>query len=169
MSICLDKRHAKLWCSEPIQNIENYNEAVADETQVWVCHHRLELHPDGSLRFTSKDLKELGFYEHRPARELIFLPYGVHSSMHNKADKESHSLPGKKNGMYGRHHTEESRRKMSESLKRNNKAKKGFPKSNSRWAKYGMSRSAIETKLKLSRREVEMLDKENKLMEVLHD
>lgn len=23
MSICLDKRHAKLWCSEPIENIEN--------------------------------------------------------------------------------------------------------------------------------------------------
>lgn len=78
-------------------------------------------------------------------------------------------LKGRRNPMFGRHHTEESKRKMSETLKRNNKAKKGFPKSNSRWAKYGMSRGAIETKLNLSRREVEMLDKENKLMEVLHD
>lgn len=78
-------------------------------------------------------------------------------------------LKGRRNPMFGRHHTEESRRKMSESLKINNKSKKGFPKSNSRWTKYGMSRGSIETKLNLSRREVEMLDKENKLMEVLHD
>ena len=78
-------------------------------------------------------------------------------------------LKGRKNGMYGRHHTEESRRKMSESLKINNRAKKGIPKGNSRWAKYGLTRSDIENKLKLSRKEVEMLDKENKLMEVLHD
>lgn len=169
MSICLDKRHAKLWCSEPIENIENYDEAVADKTQIWVCHHRLELHPDGSLRFTRKALKEIGFYEHRPARELIFLPSSVHSSMHNKADKKSHSFKGEKNGMYGRHHTEESRRKMSETLRKNPKCKKGIPKGNSRWAKYGLSRGAIENKLKLSRKDVEMLDKENKLMEVLHD
>ena len=78
-------------------------------------------------------------------------------------------LKGIRNPMFGRHHTEESKRKMSETLKSNNRAKKGVPKGNSRWAKYGMSRCAIETKLKLSRREVEMLDKENKLMEVLHD
>lgn len=78
-------------------------------------------------------------------------------------------LKGRRNPMFGRHHTEESKRKMSETLKSNNRAKKGVPKGNSRWAKYGMSRGAIETKLKLSRREVEMLDKENKLMEVLHD
>lgn len=78
-------------------------------------------------------------------------------------------LKGRRNPMFGRHHTEESKRKMSETLKSNNRAKKGFPKGNSRWAKYGLSRGAIETKLKLSRKEVEMLDKENKLMEVLYD
>ena len=78
-------------------------------------------------------------------------------------------LKGRRNPMFGRHHTEESRRKMSEYLKRNNRAKKGIPKGNSRWAKYGLSRGAIENKLKLSRKDVEMLDKENKLMEVLHD
>lgn len=78
-------------------------------------------------------------------------------------------MKGRRNPMFGRHHTEESKRKMSETLKSNNRAKKGVPKGNSRWDKYGMSRGAIETKLKLSRREVEMLDKENKLMEVLHD
>ena len=77
-------------------------------------------------------------------------------------------LKGRRNPMFGNHHTEESRRKMSESLKRNNRAKKGIPKGNSRWYKYGLSRGAIENKLKLSRKEVEMLDKENKLMEVLH-
>lgn len=164
MSICLDRRHAKLWCSEPIQNIENYAEAVADETQKWVCHHRLELHPDGSLRFTEESLKKLGLYENRPARELIFMPYGLHSSLHNKANKEAHSFPGEKNPMYGKHHSDETRRKMSE----NGKGKtKGKPMSKSRWAKYGLSRNEIMSKLSLTRKQVEMMDNENKLMEVL--
>ena len=74
-------------------------------------------------------------------------------------------LKGENNGMYGRTHSIESRRKMSESRKGK---LKGIPKENSRWAKYGLSRSAIESKLKLSRKEVEMLDIENKLMEVIH-
>ena len=78
-------------------------------------------------------------------------------------------IRGRRNPMYGHHHTEESRRKMSETIRKNNKCKKGIPKGNSRWAKYGLSRSSIENKLKLSRKDVEMLDKENKLMEVLHD
>ena len=164
MSICLDYRHAKLWCSEPIQNIENYDKAVADKTQKWVCHHRLELHPDGSLRFTEESLKKLGLYEHRPASELIFLPYSLHSSMHNKANKEAHTFSGEKNGMFGKHHTDETRKKMSENRKGKDKGK---PKGNSRWAKYGLTRGAIEEKLNLSRNQVEMLDNENKLLEVL--
>lgn len=164
MSICLDKRHAKLWCSEPIDKIENYEKAVADDTQKWVCHHRLELHPDGSLRFTEESLKKLGLYEHRPASELIFLPYNLHSSMHNKANKEAHTFYGEKNGMYGCHHSEETRRKISEKVKGKSK---DSPHSNSRWSKYGLTRGAIEEKLNLSRKQVEILDSENKLMEVL--
>lgn len=161
--ISSDKRHAMLWCAEPIENIENYDKALADKSQLWVCHHRLELHPDGSLRFTRDSLKKLGLYEHRPASELIFMPYNVHSSMHNKADKEAHTFLGEHNPMYGQHHTEETRKKISV-------AKKGKTvlRKNSQWVtKYGMTRRVIEEKLNLTRKQVEKLNRENKLKEAL--
>lgn len=72
-------------------------------------------------------------------------------------------LKGENNGMFGRHHSIESRRKMSI----NRKGIHAQPKS-SRWFKYGMSRTCIEEKLNLNRTQVEKLDKENKLMEVLN-
>lgn len=159
-----DKRHAELWCGEDISLIENYEQAKNDKSQLWVCHHRLELHPDGSIRFTKDSLIKLGLYENRPARELIFLPYGLHSTLHDKARAEYVSYKGNKNPMYGKHHTEESKRKMS---KHKIGKYKGVPKSNSRWAKYGFSRDEIIDKLCLTRKQVEMLDNENKLMEVL--
>ena len=162
--ITKDKRHADLWCCEDKSLIENYEQAINDKENLWVCHHRLELHPDGSLRFTEESLKKLGLYEHRPARELIFLPYNLHSSLHTKANKEAHSFPGEKNPMYGKHHTDEAKRKMS---KNHNFTTKGKPKPESRWAKYGLSRDEIIKKLNLTRKQVEMLDSENKLMEVL--
>lgn len=71
-------------------------------------------------------------------------------------------LRGVNNGMYGRHHTVESRRKISI-----NKTGTRIPHKSSRWSKYGMSRTGIEEKLNLCRTQVEKLDKENKLMEVL--
>lgn len=71
-------------------------------------------------------------------------------------------LRGVNNGMYGRHHTIESRRKISI-----NKTGTRIPHKSSRWSKYGMSRTGIEEKLNLCRTQVEKLDKENKLMEVL--
>lgn len=159
-----DKRHAKLWCCEDISLIENYEQAKNDKENKWVCHHRLELHPDGSLRFTEEALERLGLYEHRPARELIFMPYGLHSTLHNLANKEAHSFPGEKNPMYGKHHTDEAKRKMSEN---HNCTTKGKPKPESRWAKYGLTRNSIIKKLNLTRKQVEKLDSENKLMEVL--
>ena len=55
--------------------IENYDKAIADTTQTWVCHHRRELEPD---RKTSEDLKALGLYWNRPPEELIFLTSSDH-------------------------------------------------------------------------------------------
>lgn len=83
--ICLDYRHAKLWCCEDISKIENYDKAIADKTQTWVCHH------------------------------------------------------------------------------------KDIPRSGSRWVKYGMTRNAIMKKLHLGRKQVEQLDKDNKLIEVINE
>ena len=88
---------ATKYCSEPIENIENYQEAISDHTQVWVCHHRAEILPCGT--YSSEALKRVGLYWNRPARELIFLRESEHRSLH------------------GRNQREETRQKISSTLK----------------------------------------------------
>ena len=70
--------------------IENYDKAIADTTQTWVCHHRRELEPD---RKTIEDLKALGLYWNRPPEELIFLTNSDHWKLHMK---------GENNPMFGK-------------------------------------------------------------------
>ena len=48
----------KKFCSEDPSLIENYDLAIADETQTWECHHRLEIQEDGT-RLSISDLKEM--------------------------------------------------------------------------------------------------------------
>lgn len=62
--------------------IENYDKAKADNFNGWECHHRLELHPDCSIRFTQDSLKRLGLFLNRPANELIFLKKQEHAKIH---------------------------------------------------------------------------------------
>lgn len=73
----------KKYCNDAICLIENYYIALQDNFKGWCIHHRLELHPDYSVRFTSVSLKKLNLYYNRPARELIFLRTEEHSSMHH--------------------------------------------------------------------------------------
>ena len=106
------KRKDRCYCDD-YWNIENYEQAINDNTQTWVCHHRLELHPDGSIRFTLQSLKDLNLYYHRPAAELIFLTNKDHAKLHcniNKAKKRDRH--GKNNPMYGKHHDEETKNKL---------------------------------------------------------
>ena len=67
-----------------IDLIQNYELAKADNFNNWEIHHRLELHPDGSVRFTMKSLKELDLYYNRPPVELIWLTSFEHNSIHHK-------------------------------------------------------------------------------------
>lgn len=91
-------------CRHP-ELIENYEKAIADETQVWECHHRLETHnSDGERRLVELSVDELialGMYYDRPPEELIFLTHSEHNSLHQK----------------GKKHSEETKRKISEALK----------------------------------------------------
>ena len=103
----INEKNAKAYCSDDISLIENYNEAVNDKTQSWELHHRLE----SELNKSVQELKDLNLYFNRPADELIFLTKSEHSSLHQKLNNNFRCK--KKNGMLGRHHTEESRRKMS--------------------------------------------------------
>lgn len=84
------RQTAKQFCKDDISKIENYEIAIKDETQVWHCHHRLELHPDGSPRFTAESLKKLDLYFNRPSSELIFLTPKEHSDLHKIGKPHPH-------------------------------------------------------------------------------
>lgn len=83
-----------LFCREDASKIEGYDEAIKSEEQ-YDCHHRLALHNDGSLRFTSDSLKKLDLYYNRPACEFIFLSHSEHLSLHTKSRWESGQLKKK--------------------------------------------------------------------------
>lgn len=72
-------RHVKEFCCEDISLIENYKQAINDETQIWHCHHRLE-----TDEYKSKQqlIDEEKYYK-RPAKELIFLTDYDHRSLHS--------------------------------------------------------------------------------------
>ena len=36
----INEKRAKSYCKDDISLIENYDKAIADNTQVWHCHHR---------------------------------------------------------------------------------------------------------------------------------
>ena len=93
------KYYKRYYCSD-IENVENFDKALADNFVGWCCHHR-----KGEL-IPTKELKASKMYYHRPASELIFLTESEHHSLHTK----------------GKQHSEESKKKMSE-------AAKGKPKS----------------------------------------
>ena len=109
----------KKFCKDDISLIENYDKAIADTTQVWHCHHRRE------TIFSKPDLIEIGEYYNRPACELIFLTPNEHHRLHHLGKhlsedtrkKLSESLNGENNPMFGKHHSAEARKKMSEANK----------------------------------------------------
>lgn len=123
--------HTKEYCKDDISKIENYDLAIADESQLYVLHHRLETHfADGQLRpidarLSKAELINLGMYFHRPANELIFMTRSDHTSLHHKGKtlsletrtKIGASELGNKYWL-GRKHSEEAKKKIS-------KAKKG--------------------------------------------
>lgn len=98
-------------CRTP-ELIENYDKAIADTTQTWQCHHRLETHnSDGERRLvdiSSSELIALGMYFDRPPEELIFMTELEHKRLHNK---------GKPGTFTGKHHSEETKCKISEAKK----------------------------------------------------
>ena len=104
------KRYFEHYC-DSLENVENYETAKKDNFKGWNCHHRLETHTsDGERRLvdiTVAELKALGMYWHRPAKELIFLTKAEHNKLHKKGNSY----------MLGKHHSAESKKKMSEAQK----------------------------------------------------
>lgn len=93
------------YCRHP-ELIENYDKAIADETQTWDCHHRKE-------EFLSqKELKERNEYFDVPPEDLIFLTPSEHHRIDSKCKRVSEGQRGERNPMYGKHHSEEAKRKI---------------------------------------------------------
>lgn len=88
-------RCTKKKCIDDISLIENYDIAIKDDSQMWECHHKLELVATGGKKdISQKELQRLGLYYNRPANELIFLTKSEHSRLHRNSSIEK-SVAGK--------------------------------------------------------------------------
>lgn len=92
-------------------NVENYTEAINDENNTWVLHHRREVQ-DGFNIWSRNELIKIGQYYNVPANDVIFLRKDVHRRLHNLAINVktgefscARHLTGEKNGMFGKHAT----------------------------------------------------------------
>lgn len=112
----LSFKQAEKYCIDDISLIENYEKAISDVSQIWECHHRLEI-IDGKKTSRSELIRK-GLYYSRPHEELIFLTKEEHTSIHNRGKmynaetrkKISDTHKGK-----GHPHSLDARKKMSES------------------------------------------------------
>ena len=95
----ISENQVKKYCREDISLIENYDKAINDKTQTWDCHHRKE------SQYSVDELVYIGEYYNRPACELIFLTPFDHRRLHKL---------GKPTWIKGKHHSVETRKKMSE-------------------------------------------------------
>ena len=101
------------YCCESLDEIENYIAAKEDNFQGWDIHHRGETLPCG--KFSVDDLKKFGLYWNRPASELIWLRHDEHIAMHSAGN--SHAK-GNKQPNKGMHLSEETRHKISSSVRK---------------------------------------------------
>lgn len=91
----------KCFCRHP-ELIENYEKAMADNTQTWDCHHRLE------SCFTQKFLIDMNLYYDVEPEALIFLTKEEHCKIDSACRRRGEAIKGKK-------FSEEHKRKLSES------------------------------------------------------
>lgn len=105
---------ANAFCCEDISKIENYEQAVTDQTQTWVCHHKAEVLPCGN--FTVDALIKFKLYWHRPANELVFMRRNEHLRLHRK-NLPSEIKQKMSKSQKGRKLSNKTKQKISETLK----------------------------------------------------
>lgn len=151
----IDKMNAFAFCKEDISLIENYEKAINDKENCWVCHHKDEVRflPSGMTVIRSaEELEENNRYFNCPANELVFLPKSYHTAFHNK------------------YMNKERKEKQIEHCKKIGSLGAGIKKErHSIWFKeYGLYKNQIMNKLNFGRHKVECLHKNKKLKEVLN-
>lgn len=93
-------------CKDDVSKIENYEQAINDKENMWICHHRLELTLDGEFAHSADELDKLGMYYNRPYFELIFLTKTQHGELHGSTITSEE--------MANRLNNEDCKRKMRE-------------------------------------------------------
>lgn len=120
----INEKYAKKYCIDDLSMIENYELAIADTTQTWQCHHRLELTLDGEFALSREQLKMHDMYFNRPYYELIFLTKAEHRRLHHKgktvSEESRRKMSDAKKGKKRKPFTEDTRRKMSDAKKGDN-------------------------------------------------
>ena len=115
----INEYYAKKFCKDDISKIENYEKAIADTTQTWDSHHRLELTLDGEFALSREQLKMHDMYYNRPYYELIFLTHSEHRRLHMKGRTVTDETRSRMSESHkGRTFSEDTRRKISEAKKR---------------------------------------------------
>ena len=115
----INKHYAKMYCSEDISKIENYDIAIKDD-KTWVCHHRYEIRPFFTI--SKAELILLEMYFKRPSKELIFMPLSEHRILHMKGKKPTEQQILKiKEKLTGRKVSEETKKKLSNSAENQKK------------------------------------------------
>ena len=94
--VMISEHSAKLFCSEDVSLIENYQQALSDEERMWEIHHRRECDENGRTLFTKKQLIDMGLYLKRPASELIFVTRSMHSKLHREIRSNGGKIGGEK-------------------------------------------------------------------------
>lgn len=107
----------KSYCSDPLDKIEHYEEALSEGFKGWCMHHRREIQPDGT-RVSMKELIDKGLYFGRPAEELVFMRCEEHISLHSKDKHPSVETRQKlSEAKRGKHLSEEHSQKIAEANK----------------------------------------------------
>lgn len=109
-----NKNRKDCFCENP-ELIENYDRAITDTSQTWVCHHRLE-------EFcTISELMEIERYFFVKPEDLIFLTRKDHSILHGnmqwKKELQSEIMVNTNKKNKGKKLSEKQKRKISESCK----------------------------------------------------
>ena len=70
-------RNVKDFCKNYTE-IENYNKAIQDKENCWICHHKQGVY------MTTEELKEYGWYYDCPPECLIFVTKSEHNKLHKR-------------------------------------------------------------------------------------
>lgn len=166
-----DEKDLKRICKRYTE-IENYETALNDKTQIWVCHHRREVQ-DGFRIWKKEELINVGQYYNREPDELIFMKLSDHITLHNLAIDPKTKKPccyrdrdisGKKNPMYGKIGPNKGKKFSKET-----KIKLSGSKSKEWLDKYNMTRSEVVELLKdkLTVSQIRYLHQKDKLKSYL--